>query len=127
MSVVQYIRNQCDRLGAWICIAAGVATLTIGYLGVSATLDTEEQVPYVVSGGMVGLFLLGIGALLWLFAGLRDEWRKLDAIEHHLTKTDGSDLRADPSATAPWSVSEQTGDLASLGPQGVSRSGRSMK
>jgi hypothetical protein len=33
---------------------------------------------------MTGLFLLGLGALLWLSADLRDEWRKLDAIDRHL-------------------------------------------
>ena len=50
----------------------------------SGTLDTGKQIPYVISGAMVGLFLLGLGALLWLSADLRDEWRKLDAIERHL-------------------------------------------
>jgi hypothetical protein len=33
---------------------------------------------------MVGLFLLGLGALLWVSADLRDEWRKLDSIDRHL-------------------------------------------
>jgi hypothetical protein len=36
---------------------------------------------------MVGLFLLGLGALLWLAADLRDEWRKLDSIDRHLVDT----------------------------------------
>ena len=83
----QYLRNQWDRVGAWICIIAGVVALIVGYVGVSGTLDTAEQIPYVVSGGMTGLFLLGLGALLWLSADLRDEWRKLDAIDRHLQET----------------------------------------
>lgn len=82
---MNYIRNQWDRVGAWVCIAAGAIALIVGYLGVSGTLDTAEQIPYVVSGGMVGLFLLGLGAMLWLSADLRDEWRKLDAIGRHVT------------------------------------------
>jgi hypothetical protein len=68
-------------VSAVLCVAAGAAALLIGYFGVSGTLDTAEQIPYVVSGGMAGLFLLGLGALLWLSADLRDEWRKLDAID----------------------------------------------
>jgi hypothetical protein len=84
---VRYVRNQWDRVGAWACILAGVVALILGYLGVSGTLDTGEQLPYVVSGGMAGLFLLGLGALLWLSADLRDEWRKLDAIDRHLLET----------------------------------------
>ncbi len=84
---MKYVRNQWDRVGAWVCIVAGVVALIVGYVGVSGTLDTGEQIPYVVSGGMAGLFLLGLGALLWLSADLRDEWRKLDAIDRHLVET----------------------------------------
>lgn len=84
MGVLRYLRNQWDRVGAWACIVAGAIALLAGYLGVSGTLDTGKQIPYVVSGGMFGLFLLGLGALLWLSADLRDEWRKLDAIDRHL-------------------------------------------
>jgi len=84
--MLKYVRNQWDRVGAWMCIVAGAIALLLGYLGVSGTLDTAEQIPYVVSGGMTGLFLLGLGALLWLSADLRDEWRKLDAIERHLAE-----------------------------------------
>lgn len=78
------MRSQWDRVAGLVCVAAGAIALLVGYLGVSGTLDTGEQLPYVVSGGMVGLFLLGVGALLWLSADLRDEWRKLDAIDRHL-------------------------------------------
>ena len=95
---MKYTRNQWDRIGAWLCIAGGVVSLIVGYFGVSGTLDTGEQLPYVVSGGMVGLFLLGLGALLWLSADLRDEWRKLDAIDRHLV--DGGQLPAPSHAEA---------------------------
>ena len=88
VGMLKYIRNQWDRVGAWICVAAGSLALLLGYLGVSGTLETAEQMPYVVSGGMTGLFLLGLGALLWISADLRDEWRKLDAIERHMAETD---------------------------------------
>jgi hypothetical protein len=87
VDVVKYTRNQWDRIGAWLCVIGGAVALLVGYLGVSDTLNTGEQIPYVVSGGMVGLFLLGLGALLWLSADLRDEWRKLDAIDRHLVDT----------------------------------------
>jgi hypothetical protein len=63
VGIVSYITNQWDRVGAWVCVAGGLLVLTIGYFGVSGTLNTGEQIPYVVSGGMLGLFLLGLGAL----------------------------------------------------------------
>jgi hypothetical protein len=81
MDILSYVRNQWDRVAAWVCIAVGAIALLLGWLGVSGTAYTAEQVPYVISGGVVGVFLLGLGALLWLSADLRDEWRKLDAIE----------------------------------------------
>ena len=93
---MKYARNQWDRIGAWLCVIGGAVCLLVGYVGVSGTLDTGKQLPYVVSGGMVGLFLLGLGALLWLSADLRDEWRKLDAIDRHIT--DGGGLPKAPPA-----------------------------
>ena len=84
MGLWNYFRNQWDRVGAVLCVVGGGIALFVGWLGVSGTLDTGKQLPYVVSGAMFGLFLLGVGALLWLSADLRDEWRKLDSIERHL-------------------------------------------
>jgi hypothetical protein len=87
VDIVKYVRNQWDRAGAWLCVTGGAVALLVGYLGVSDTLETGKQLPYVVSGGLFGLFLLGLGALLWVSADLRDEWRKLDAIDRHLVDT----------------------------------------
>ena len=80
----RYVKDQWDRVGAWLCVLTGAPALLLGWVGVSGTDQTWKQVPYVVSGGLVGLFFLGLGAMLWLSADLRDEWRKLDAIDRHL-------------------------------------------
>jgi hypothetical protein len=100
--LVKFLRNQWDRVGAWVCVIAGAIALLAGYLGVSGTLETGKQIPYVISGGMSGLFLLGLGALLWLSADLRDEWRKLDAIDRHLQET-----REIPPPVAPQSTTDR--------------------
>ena len=50
-------------------ICGGVALL-IGYFGVSGTLDPAKQLPYLVSGGVGGLFLLGVAAALLFSADL---------------------------------------------------------
>ncbi|GAA0631759.1 hypothetical protein GCM10009547_39510 [Sporichthya brevicatena] len=76
-----WMRLQWDRTAAWGCVLAGVITLFIGWLGVSGTAFTAKQLPYIAGCGLGGLFLLGTGAMLWLSADLRDEWRKLDRIE----------------------------------------------
>jgi hypothetical protein len=82
--VLRYLRAQWDRVGAWVCVLAGAVALFVGWLGVSDTVLIFNQIPYLISGGLVGVFLLGLGAMLWLSADLRDEWRKLDAIEGYL-------------------------------------------
>ncbi len=59
--------------------------LISGWVGVSGTNVLSDQAPYIVSGGLGGIFLLGVGATLWISADLRDEWRKLDRIEKALS------------------------------------------
>ena len=49
---------------ALVAALAGGVALLIGYFGVSGTLDPAKQLPYLVSGGIGGLFLLGLAAAL---------------------------------------------------------------
>ena len=79
--LVQWVRNQSDRVASWACVGLGVICLIAGWVGVSATAFPGEQMPYVVSGGLVGLFHLGLGGVMWLSADLRDEWRELGRLE----------------------------------------------
>jgi hypothetical protein len=75
---------QWDRAAAWAFALAGAVVLLLGWFGVSRYAYPADQLPYIVSGGIGGLFLLGVGATLWLSADVRDEWRKLDLIEDAL-------------------------------------------
>jgi hypothetical protein len=81
MSVMKWIRNQWDRVTAVGLMAAAALAMLAGWFGVSRSAYPAESMPYIVSGGFFGLLLIGIGAVLWLSADLRDEWRKLDGIE----------------------------------------------
>jgi hypothetical protein len=81
MNVMQWARAQWDRVAAWVLISLGALAVILGWLGVRTEALTQKQIPYIISGGIGGLLLVGVGAMLWLSADLRDEWRKLDAIE----------------------------------------------
>ncbi|MEW6472003.1 MAG: hypothetical protein AB1679_07015 [Actinomycetota bacterium] len=84
MTFTQLLRSQWDRvLGVGLSIA-GVAALLIGWLGASRSGFPAEQIPYVISGGLLGLCLVAIGTTMWLSADLRDEWRKLDDLDDGL-------------------------------------------
>ena len=100
MGFLTWARLQWDRLGAWICIGVGALVLLLGYIGVSGTAYTSEQLPYIVSGGLTGIFLLGVGGMLWLSADLRDEWRKLDDLDRTLLTHKLVPIDADAPTTA---------------------------
>ncbi|HEX3731471.1 MAG TPA: hypothetical protein VHU91_00900 [Mycobacteriales bacterium] len=84
--ILSWVREQWDRCAAWLAVIAGVILLVLGWVGVSGTAFTANQIPYLASDGLGGIFLLGLGAMLWLSADLRDEWRKLDLIENKLDR-----------------------------------------
>jgi hypothetical protein len=75
-------------------VLAGAITLFVGWLGVSETAYTAKQLPYIAGCGLGGLALIGTGAMLWLSADLRDEWRKLDRIEKAIIEHGSAGLEA---------------------------------
>ena len=84
MELFKWLRLQWDRVFGAAAIVSGAVAMLTGWSKVSATPYPAEQIPYVVSAGLGGLFLLGVGATLWHSADLRDEWRKLDRLEEKL-------------------------------------------
>ena len=88
MEIGKWLRLQWDRVLAWVFVAVGAIALIAGWVGVSGSAYAAGQLPYLISGGIGGIFLLGVGATLWLSADLRDEWRKLDCIEDALRQRD---------------------------------------
>ncbi|MGQ0625101.1 MAG: hypothetical protein ACT4PP_10705 [Sporichthyaceae bacterium] len=95
---LKVLRNQWDRVAAIVLTIAGVIALISGFVGVNDSTILAEQTRFIVSGGIGGIFMLGLGATLWISADLRDEWRKLDRIEHALA--DGILRWADDTPTA---------------------------
>ena len=92
MELGKWLRVEWDRGAAIGCAVLGALLLLIGWLRMSSTPYPAEQLPFILSGGIGGVFLLGIGATLWLSADLRDEWRKLDSIDEVLHELAGSPL-----------------------------------
>jgi hypothetical protein len=84
MNLKTLVKKQWDRSAALVFTVIGAIALIGGWVGVRGTPILAEQTRYIVSGGIGAVFLLGVGATLWLSADLRDEWRKLDRIEQSL-------------------------------------------
>lgn len=107
MDITRWLKCQWDRAAAVIAALLGVISILLGWNGVRHSGLPAEQIPYLASGAVLGLFALGIAATLWLSADLRDEWRKLEEIRGELKRIgDGGDqeLAAPaPPAAAPAS------------------------
>jgi hypothetical protein len=109
VDLLKWARYHWDRLAATILAGLGVLALVLGYLGVSGTVYPAEQLPYMISGGILGLFCLGGAGILYLSADMRDEWRKLDRIDASLRELVGVTTRdsdEDTTANAPIDTSK---------------------
>ena len=88
MTVLRWLRVQWDRALAVTLLVAGALALIVGWTGISDEVFAARQLPYLLSGGIGGLFLLGVGATLWLSADMRDEWHQLRRIEARMAAGD---------------------------------------
>lgn len=57
-------------------MTAGISAVVLGWIGAAHSTLLEEQVPYLISGGLLGVALSTIGALLffthWLTVAIKD-------------------------------------------------------
>jgi hypothetical protein len=64
------------RALAAVLTVAGIVVVLIGYLGVRNQSHVELQLPYLISGGIGGLVLLGLGALVLIQYQMRVQARR---------------------------------------------------
>ena len=98
---MKLLRAQWDRAAALFLASAGLLALLLGWLGVSRAVYPAEQLPYIISGGLTGLVLVGMAATLWLSADLRDEWRHLDRLEERVQARVEELVREELAKAAP--------------------------
>jgi hypothetical protein len=65
----------------WILVAAGALLMLLGYFGVSREAQPGKQIPYLVSGGIGGMFLAVLGAYFLGTQELRRDSGRLDRLE----------------------------------------------
>ena len=90
-SFLTWLKAEKDRAAGWLLIALGAIAVFVGYQGVAGSPFVAEELAFIASGAVGGLFLLGLGATLLITADIRDEWRKLDRIDQALQE--GVDVR----------------------------------
>jgi hypothetical protein len=117
MDLSNWLRAEWDRVAGFALVILGAVCLVLGYIGVSDSPYLVENLSYIMSGGIGGLFLLGAGATLLVSADLHDEWRKLDRVEDA--------IRADKTPVLPVSTPATNGPATNGDvPVGVERVSR---
>ena len=80
----------------------GVCVILIGWWGAARSTILEEQVPYVISGGLLGVALTTVGALTllshWLTVGIREARAQDEARGHEHQELMAALRRLDPNA-----------------------------
>lgn len=59
-------RERLWLIAGLILVVAGIIVVVVGYIGASGTAVTGEQIPYLLSGGFLGLGLTIAGAALFV-------------------------------------------------------------
>src|SRR5256886_12026005 len=80
----RWLRTEWDRVLGFGLIGLGAVFVVLAYFGVSDSPYLAQQLSFITSGGIGGLFLLGAGATLLHTPHGHHEWRKLDRNEQAL-------------------------------------------
>ena len=75
-----FVRASQPAFG-WLLVVAGLVAIAIGYYGTSREFWVARQVPYVVSGGLLGLALVFFGGLLLGVGDLQRAAQRLTRLE----------------------------------------------
>ena len=78
------LKERWRALVAWLAVAAGAIALVVGWFGVSAQTIAAKQLPYLISGGLGGIALVGAGVGLLVAEDLRAERQRTGRLEAEL-------------------------------------------
>jgi hypothetical protein len=69
---------------AGVLIVAGLICVLLGYLGVRGEDDIVLQMPYLASGGVFGLALIGLGGIVLIQHQMKEQARRAAEITEEL-------------------------------------------
>jgi hypothetical protein len=95
----------------WSLVGLGFIFVLVGYLGISREALVAKQLPYLISGGIGGIALVGFGAML---VGTEDLKRTQERVDHleHLVNDLHAALLSRPDAPAFGEVGSVNGEVA---------------
>lgn len=72
------------KLAGGALLVAGVVVVLIGYIGIRDESSVELQLPYLASGGIGGLALVGLGISAYLWAGMKEQTQHVTEVVESL-------------------------------------------
>ena len=96
----------------WILIGFGALLMLLGYFGVSREALPAKQIPYLVSGGIGGMFLAVLGSYFLGTQELRKDSGRLDRLEQMVADLHQALLRR-PDAPDLTAMNPSTNGTAS--------------
>ena len=85
------------RLGLGV-IALGFLAIGLGYNGAAGNIILAAQLPYLVSGGLIGVSLVILGAALLIIQASREDRQRIEALLVQLVEANAS---AAPATVVP--------------------------
>jgi hypothetical protein len=112
------VRKLMNAIGM-LAIGFGIAAIVLGWYGASHSPYLFQEVPYVISGGILGLGLIVTGAVLvvcsWSLRQIQEERRNAQAmvrsverLERLLSATLAAPMNGSPNPTAEAAASRAT-------------------
>ena len=101
----RWVGGSTRPLIGWALAALGVIVIIVGWFGVSGQALVAKQLPYLISGGLGGVALVGIGAALIGTERLRRDAGRMARLEDMVEELRGVLLvhPDEPAGTAPVS------------------------
>lgn len=101
----RWVGDAVRPLLGWVLTAAGLLSLLVTWYEVSGTAVVAEQLPYLASGGTLGLALVVLGGRAFLIEDLRRDSGRLERLERQILELHTVLLARpdapDPAATSP--------------------------
>lgn len=104
-AVRTFVRSNARVLAAAALLVAGIVIVLLGWYGAANTNILTEQVPYLISGGLLGMALIIVSAVVGSSASLERENRELRRDLTRLLSSSGSRFTGG-IATAPRAGSD---------------------
>jgi hypothetical protein len=68
-------------VAGWVLVAIGVIAIVIGYIGVATNVVVAKQLPYLISGGILGVAVVAVGVMFLGTEEIRRDSGRLDRLE----------------------------------------------